>query len=61
LAKLSSYCRYRSFAYFALACFRMGMSGSLSERQHESRTLQIKGVNFLAADIAQNQRGIVRR
>jgi hypothetical protein len=35
-------------------------AGSLSERQHESRKLQIKSINFLAADVAQHQRGIVR-
>jgi hypothetical protein len=49
---------YFSFAYSALACFRMGMSGSV-EGRGESRKLQIKGVNFLVADVAQHQRGII--
>ena len=35
------------------------MSESVSERQ-QSRKLQIKRVNFLAADVAQYQRGIIR-
>ena len=48
---------YRSSA---VACFRMGMSGSLLERQHDSRKLQIKSINFLAANVAQHQRGIIR-
>ena len=50
---------YCSLAYSALACFKMGMSGSLSERQHQSRKLQIKSINFLAADVAQHQRRII--
>jgi hypothetical protein len=51
-SELRCSCRYCSFASSALACFRMGMSGSASEPQHESRKLQIKGVNFSRADIA---------
>ena len=37
-----------------------GESRSLSERHHESRKLQIKGVNFLRAHVAQHKRGIIR-
>jgi hypothetical protein len=47
-------------AYSALASFRMGCLQSQSERQHESWKLEIKRVNFLAADVAQEQRGIIR-
>jgi hypothetical protein len=48
---------YCSFSYSALACFRMGMSGS--EGVNDSAKLQIKSVNFLRAHITQNQRGII--
>jgi hypothetical protein len=48
---LSNYC---SFAYSALASFRMGMPESQSERQHESRKLQINGVNLLRTYVAQH-------
>ena len=51
---------YCSFAYSALACFKMGMSGSVPGDCRASRKLQIKGVNFLAADVAQHKRGIIR-
>jgi len=37
-----------------------GDVGSLPEREHKSGKLQIKRVNFLAADVAQYQRGIIR-
>ena len=43
-----------------LGLLQDGMLESQPERQHESRKLEIKRVNFLAADVAQYQRGIIR-
>ncbi len=48
---------YCSVAYSTLASFRMGMSGSGSGiALYELRKLQIKGVNFLATDVAQDHK-----
>ena len=47
----------------ALRVLRLGFlqDGDVGfERQYESRKLQIKRVNFLAADVAQHQRRIIR-
>ena len=43
-----------------LGLLQDGMLESQPERQHESQKLEIKRVNFLAADVAQEQRGIIR-
>jgi hypothetical protein len=46
---------------FRLGFLQDGDVGVAAGRLYESQKLQIKGVNLLAADVAQNQRGIVRR
>jgi hypothetical protein len=52
-------CAHLNFAYSALASFRIDV-GVAAERLYESRELQIKGVNFLRAHVAQHKRGIIR-
>jgi len=45
-----------SFSYSALACFRMGMSGSASCVWKVLRHLPIESVDFLGADVTHHKR-----